>query len=962
MEGAKREIKSILQGELLDDKLSIGIYSTDASIYKIDPKFVLLPKDEEDVINILKIAYKYKISILPRGAGTSLAGQTVGNSIVLDFSKYMNRIIEFNEKEKWVRVEPGLVHGELNSFLKEYNLHFSPDEATINRANIGGIIGNNSSGSRSLVFGKAIDHILEAKIALANGEVIKLGKISKVKAIKKSKQNDSEGRIYKTLIDIVSKDKQEIIDRFPKVMRRVSGYCFDEFVGDDWNMAKIICGSEGTLATILEVKLNLTTLPKNRAISVLHFANRLEAISTVEDILKHKPSAIELLDDNLIQIAKSNASTKDISGFIQDNPGAILIVEFFGEGEQELRLKHQKLVTHLKEINRAYSFPFYLEQEPEFSNVWEVRKKGLGLLLSIKTEEKPIPFIEDMCIPIPKLPEYVDGVLDICNRLDTKVILYAHASVGVLHIRPILNLRNQDGIDKMKEISNFCLSKVIEYKGSWSGEHGDGLSRSYGIPLFFGKKIYQDFIDLKVAFDPEALMNPGKIVNFSSLTENLRYGTDYSEKEYKTVYHFRKEQGFSTQINMCNGVGLCHRISGGVMCPSYKATMDEKNSTRGRANALRLTISGEFGNGDLDNKELLEALDLCLSCKSCETECPSNVDMAKLKSEVLQYKYDKNGFGLREFFILVSDDFSAYFSGMFSGIVNGVAKLKIFRFILEKTAKIDRRRILPTYAKHSLVKWHKKNYHSANTEEIVIFADTYINYHEPQIGIAAIKFLDGLGYKVNVLNTGGSKRPLISNGFLRKAKKYSDKIITKMSNFIEKDMPIVVIEPGAYSALTKDIPDLIDDEYQGEMLKNSVISIERFIANHLEKQESPIAFKSKLKHHLIHAHCHQKALEGTSALKKIFDNVKGTYDILNAGCCGMAGAFGFEKEHYDLSKKVFDMEIKPQISQLPKDSIILATGFSCRHQLEDFSDYEIKHWIEVLDVCNTDKNNFSFFT
>ncbi len=944
-------LKDNIKGEVYDDNLTRGIYSTDASIYKINPELVVVPKDENDVLITIKTAFEHKLSMLPRGAGTSLAGQTVGESIVMDFSKYMNNILEFNEREKWVKVQPGLVHSELNKFLKPYGLIYAPDEATINRANVGGVVANNSSGSRSLVFGKAIDHILEVKVALSNAKIITLGEISKEEASQKAKISGEEGKIYKTLIEILADDEQEILDRFPKVMRRVTGYSLDEFVdGKPWNMAKLISGSEGTLATILELKLNLIDLPKKRAITVVHFKDRLEAISTVGKILEHKPSAIELLDDNVVNIALTNPATKQISGFIEGKPGAILIVEFFGENNNELLQKHNKLKKDLIESGRGYAYPYYQMDNPVFDNVWEVRKQGLGLLLSIKTEAKPIPFIEDLCIPIPHLPEYVNRILDYCHKLDTKVILYAHASVGVLHIRPILNLRLQEDIDKMRKISHFALDRVIEYKGSWSGEHGDGISRSYGIPKFYGEKIYNDFKKIKTAFDPEGLMNPGKIVDPYPMDTNLRYGQDYKEIPFSTLYHYRKEEGFSTLINMCNGVGVCHRVSGGVMCPSYKATMDEKHSTRGRANALRLTISGELGEGDLANDKLAEALDLCVSCKSCKTECPSNVDVAKLKSEVLQKKYDKKGYGIREFFIVYSDLMSKYFSGTLSGIVNAIIKTNIFRKTLEKVAKIDARRILPYYAKYSLVRWYNKEYKTNNEKEVVLFADIYTNYHEPEIGKAAIKFLDNLGFKVILVNTGGSKRPLISNGFLRKAKQYSKRIIEKLQPFMEKEIPVIVIEPGSYSALVDDIPDLMDDEFEAKMLKNSVISIERFVSDLITTGQVKNKFKSELKHHIIHGHCHQKAIEGMEPMENIFKFVEGTYEILDVGCCGMAGAFGFEKEHYDLSKKIYDIELDPVVSKLASGSTILATGFSCRHQLRDFSDKEIKHWIEVLGI------------
>jgi FAD/FMN-containing dehydrogenase/Fe-S oxidoreductase len=945
-------LRSVIKGEVYSDKLSLGIYSTDASIYKIYPRLVIIPKDEQDVLITVTTAHKHNISLLPRGAGTSLDGQTVGNSIVIDFSKYMNNIIEFNKEEKWIRVQPGLVHSELNDYLKPYGLFFAPDEATINRANIGGVVINNSSGARSLIWGKAIDHVLEAKIILATGEVLTLGPISREDASIKAQQHNSEGHIYKTFIDIIENDENEIKERFPKVMRRVSGYPLDEFIdGKPWNMAKILCGSEGSLATLVEVKLNLVDLPKKRSISVVHYDDRLEAIKSVVKILEHNPSAVEIMDENVISIAKTNPSTIHISDFIVREPKAILIVEFIDEDYETLFGRHQKLAEELKSNSSVYAIPFFRSDEKSFDNVWEVRKFGLGLLLSIKTEAKPIPFIEDSCIPVEHLHQYIKEIIEFCDELNVEVVLYAHASVGVIHIRPILNLRLQEDIYKMEKISHFTLEKTIEYKGSFSGEHGDGLSRSYGIPVYFGEKIYEDFRKLKYAFDPEGLMNPGKLIDAGYLTENLRYGSDYKETAVPTIYHYRKEEGFSTLVNMCNGVGVCHRVSGGVMCPTYKATMDESASTRGRANAIRLTISGELGEGDLTNKELLDVLDLCVSCKSCKTECPSNVDVAKLKSEITQKKYDKHGYGLREFFILYSDLLSRYISGPFAGIVNSIQKTKIFRKSLEKIAGIDSRRILPSYASKNLDKWYKNQFKpKASGREVVLFSDTYTNYHEPEIGKSVIQLLDDLNYKVTFINTGDSKRPLISNGFLRKAKKYGEKIADKLLPYLERKIPVLVIEPGSFSALYDDIPDLIDDEKKAQMLKENVKSIEVFLSNAIKSGEINKKFSSTLSHHMIHGHCHQKAIDSMEPLETLMKNTEGTFEIFDAGCCGMAGAFGYEKEHFDLSKKIYENELGAKISALPKDAIILATGFSCRHQIRDMSGRTVKHWAEVIGV------------
>jgi FAD/FMN-containing dehydrogenase/Fe-S oxidoreductase len=947
----QNELKERLEGEVYFDATTLGMYATDASAYQIFPKAVVVPRTEEDVVRIHKIAAKHRISLLPRGAGTSLAGQTVGDSIVLDFSKYLNRIIEFNEQEKWVRVEPGLIHSELNDYLKPYGLMYAPDPATSSRASIGGILANNSSGSRSIVFGKAIDHIREIRLLSADGEILTFRDIAPATVKDKCLQDDLEGRIYRTLSEVVDRDGVLIREKFPTVMRRVSGYSLDEFLGTGtWNLSKLICGSEGTLGTILEATLNLVDQPKFRGGSPIHYHNRLEAIAEVKNLLPFGPSAVELLDDRVISIAKSNPSTREMAQFIQGDPAALLIVEFFGDSEAGVREKFNRLNTYLMGEGFSYHAPFFMGNESTYKNIWEVRKKGLGLLFSMRGDEKPVTVIEDACVPVESLAAYVDDIVGKCNEFGIEVILYAHASVGVLHIRPLMNLRNEEDIRKFRELSEFSLQRVIEYKGSFSGEHGDGLSRSYGIPLFFGDQIYNDFKRIKSVFDPDYRMNPGKIVDAPAMDENLRYGSDFRDQAVKTLYHYRKELGFDKLIHMCNGIGLCHRVSGGVMCPSYKASLDEKDSTRGRANALRLTLSGQINRGDFTHEDLMDVLDLCISCKSCKTECPSNVDMAKLKSEVLQMHHDKKGISLRGWFIILSDDFSRWFSGPWAGWINGITRSRIFRIFLQWLARIDARRVLDPYARVSLKKWVRRRFvPKATGERVLLFADTYINYHQVEIGRAIVRILDSMDFQVELVDTGGSKRPLISNGFLRKARKQGTKIAERLRTELEKGTPVIVCEPSAYSALVEDIPDLIEDEQLGDRMREHIVSLEHFLAVFAGKQNREKVFNSNQKHHVIHGHCHQKAMEGTAFLSDIFDKTTGTYEIPDAGCCGMAGAFGFEKEHYDFSKQIFDTDLGMKLDDFPDDQLILASGFSCRHQIDELSVKKVKHWVEVLD-------------
>jgi FAD/FMN-containing dehydrogenase len=533
-----QSLQSEIDGDVLFDEYSMGIYSTDASVYQIRPLVVVAPKNDQDVYSAINNARAFGVKILPRGAGTSLAGQTVGESMVMDFSKYMNQILEINEKDSWVRVQPGLVLDVLNDQLKQLKLHFAPDPATSSRANIGGMVGNNSSGTKSILYGKTVDHVLEANIVLADGTKLNLSNLSREEINEKISKDDREGQIYLNFKSIIEENRKEVEKRFPKVMRRVGGYNLDEFVNtDEWNLSKLITGSEGTLATTLEVKLNLEPLPAHKSVCVVHFTNLLEAIRAVEPMLAFTPAAVEILDKTVIGLSKENLTTQRSCHFIDGDPEAILIVEFYGDSKEEVLERPTKMIEKLKKLKTGYAYPLFPEGT-DYNDVWTIRKKGLGLMLGIKGNKKPIPFIEDAGIPTPVLPEYIDRVLKICHKHDTKVAMYAHASVGVIHVRPILDLRQKIDIERFRKIADETFDLVIEYGGSWCGEHGDGLVRSEYNEKFFGKQIYNAFLEIKKLFDPDNLMNPGKIVNAPSITENLRYGAEYKDEKVLTQYRY----------------------------------------------------------------------------------------------------------------------------------------------------------------------------------------------------------------------------------------------------------------------------------------------------------------------------------------------------------------------------------------------------------------------------------------
>lgn len=944
------QLKENIKGDVLDDAYSLGMYATDASIYQIKPLVVVLPKDGSDVKIAVEVARNNQLRILPRGGGTSLAGQTVGDGLVLDFSKYMNKIIEINEQEKWARVQPGIVRDELNQVLAKYGLHFAPDPATSSRANIGGMIGNNSSGTKSILYGKTVDHVLEVKCLLADGTEMLLKELSLKEYEQKAQLQNREGQIYREFRDVILQHKEAIKQRFPKVMRRVGGYNLDEFVyTDHWNLAKLITGSEGTLAITLEATINLEPLPKFKSLAVVHFSDLQEAIKAVGPMLKYRPSAVEILDRTVLRLSKENLTTRMHCHFIKGDPAAVLIVEFYGDTYTDIMQRPQEMIEELKHLGIGFAYPLFSEGK-EYEDVWIIRKKGLGLMLGLKGDKKPIAFIEDACIPVESLPEYIDKVIKICEKYNTKAAMYAHASVGVIHVRPILDLRLEEDIENFKNIANETFKLVMEYGGSWSGEHGDGLVRSPFNERFFGKEIYNAFRKIKQLFDPGYLMNPGKITDAPPMDHHLRYGTKYKDKALKTEFKYRLENSFEDSVHMCTGVGECRKLLGGTMCPSFKATLDEEHSTRGRANALRLAMSGQLDHADLTSERLHQVMDLCLACKACKSECPSNVDMAKMKSDVTQMYYDAHGTTLRDRLIKNSSKAAYRFSGTLSTPVNFIQKTPLFKFALEKFVGFDKRRQLPQYTGEPFYKWFKKNannYYKSNNK-VVLFADTYLNFHEPEIGISALQLLNSCGYEVILANAGCCQRPKISHGFLREAKKEGAKTIESLRKYLDQGLKIVVCEPGCASALNDDLPDLIEDDILRYQLKKQVMMIDIFLAAEIDAGNLNKEFKSIGGDILIHGHCHQKALYGIESMKTLLNKTGCVVETIPSGCCGMAGSFGYEKEHYDISHKIGENILFPAIRAMDKEATLVANGFSCRHQIEHFTGIKPRHWVEII--------------
>ena len=947
----EQELRQNIKGDVSFDRLTCGLYATDASMYQITPLAVILPKDEADVKAAVKLAVKYNVNILPRGSATSLNGQCVNSGVVIDFTKYMNKILEINAEQRWVRVQSGVILDELNAALSKYGLLFGPDPATSNRATIGGMIGNNSSGMRSMVYGITRQHILETKILLADGTELNFKELSADEYTQRSKENNREGQIYNGFKKIIETNHEKISEKFPNVMRRVQGYNLDSFVGKDrWNLAELIVGSEGTLGIVIEARLNLESLPKAKVLCVVHFSELLEAIGTVETILKHNPSAIEIMDSDLIDMARESFDCLRPNGLIAGQPKGILIVEFFGESPEQAQQKAEILVSELQKEKIGYAWPIITDLA-EQAKIWAIRKNGLSLLLNLKGDRKPQAFIEDTCVPVKVLPEYIGQILKFCKSIDVPIVIYAHASVGTIHLRPRLNLKVQEDIDNMKTISDFVFRLVTKYGGSWSGEHGDGRSRSSKLKEFFGIEVYEALRRVKKLFDPDALMNPGIIIAPNPMEQDLRYGANYKTAELGTEYHYRDQGNFTEAVETCSGVGVCRQRLEGTMCPSFRATGDEKNSTRGRANALQLAITGQLGTDGMTSRQLFEVMDLCLACKSCKTECPSNVDLTRLKSEFLQKYHDAHGIGLRERMIACSPLMARIFSGCLAPVVNFFQKTKLFRKVLEIVAGFDSHRIPPEYAHRPLNKWFTKHTkpNGKLTKKVVLFDDTYMKYHQTNVGISAVQLLESCGYEVILANAGCCQRPKISHGFLRNAKIHGEKTLRNLDKFIQQGLKIVVCEPGCGSALTDDLPDLIDDEQLGNRIKENVMMIDEFLASEIKNGSLDCEFISPFDKILIHGHCHQKSLFGTTAMKEILGRVPAiSVSEIDSGCCGMAGSFGYEKEHYDMSMKIGEEILFPAVRNRLVGTAVVACGFSCRHQIADGTGVKALHWVETI--------------
>ena len=924
------------------------IYSTDASIYQIVPKAVAFPKTDDDLQIIMEYSLQNNIPITPRGGGTSLAGATVGDGIIIDFSMFMNKVLDYNPEENWVEVQPGIILDELNRYMAPENKIFGPDPSTSNRGNIGGAIGNNSCGAHSLLYGKTIDNVIELNAYTAGGNNLKLG--PRGASYFDQQLEGLEGNILNTLNSIRKNYIPEIISKYPSIQRRVSGYNLDELVNiDNFNTAQFVVGSEGTLVTFSKAKVKVHDKPKFVGLALIHFDDLISSMEATVSILEHNPSAIEHIGSMILRQAKNNLEYSRMMTFVEGDPESVLAVEMIADSQNELQDKLEKLKIQMDKQKYGYSTKLLLSNSDQ-QKVWNIRKAGLGLMMSAPGDYKAIPFVEDTAVDPKVLPEFVREFDQIVRDHDTEAGYYGHASVGCLHIRPLINLKDKSEVAKMKSISKEITDLVIKFGGSISGEHGDGLVRSYWNKKMFGEKIYKAFKELKYSFDPNKLMNPGKIVDAQEIDENLRINPEYKTKKIKTGFNFDKELGFASAIEMCNGQAACRKVTSGVMCPSYMVTRDEELSTRGRANALRGLMSGQLSENSWKDKELFKILDLCLECKACKSECPSNVDMAKLKYEYMYQFYKRNKLPIAQKIIGNINTLSKIGSRT-SAITNFISKSFIFKKILELFFGIDSRRDLPKFANQSLVSLSKKFDFKKSDKTVLLFPDTFNNYQSPEVGLAIYQILKKSGYNVIVPEqTGCCGRPMLSSGQIDKAKKNIKYNIDILYKYAKEDIDIIGVEPSCILGFKSDFLDLVDKEYikKAEIIKSKTFIIDEFLTEN--KIWEKFDFKEpKYNKILIQPHCHQQSLLGNKHMEELLKQFKfNNYEFLNNGCCGMAGSFGYFKDKYKISTDLAKRNLFPKINNFSDNSVLIASGISCREQVSNGTEMKPKHLAEII--------------
>ena len=971
------ELRERLTGEVRFDDMTRGLYSTDASVYQISPVGVVFPRSVADVQAAIEVAAARCVPILPRGSGTSLSGQTVAAALVLDFSRFMNRILEIDLTRRLVRIEPGVVLDQLNAALKPHGMQFGPDVATSSRANLGGMIGNNSAGSRSVQQGKVIDHVRELRVLLSDASELTCRPCDETSLARLRAQNDREGEIYRRFPEIVADNRREILARYPRILRRVSGYNLDAFVPEiygqspvasvvrqldrewtdrrEFNLARLFVGAEGTLGTVVEALLHIVPLPRERGVVCLQFSTIDAALEATPRILECQPSAVELLDRNIVELSRANLKYRKSLEFVEGTPDALLIVEF--SGDNPLQIQDGMLLLEQKLRGQA-GLEKYLPATTaaQRDQIWNCRKAGAPLLLSIPGARKPIAFVEDTAVTPQRLAEFTRRFRRILDRHGITGAYYGHASVGCLHIRPMIDSKSASDLAILKAVSDEVADLVQEFGGAMTGEHGDGLARSYHNLKLFGPRLFAAFGEVKRLFDPSGLMNPGKVTATPSPIENLRYGPEYPGAHVPSFQDFSREeriaeapgQGFLAAAEMCNGSGVCRKTLTGTMCPSFMATRDEEHSTRGRSNALRLALTGQLGEGALTSERMWDVMDLCLMCKGCKAECPSNVDVAKLKVEFLAHFYAqyRPKFGTVLLAHVARLNRIGSLTAPFS---NWLARVPGVRSLIEMLSGIDSRRSLPRFVRQNFRSWfsrHTPDAQAGSVGRVVLLDDCLTSYCEPEINQSAVELLERAGYSVELAGLECCGRPFISKGLVEKGKALARRNVERLAEFADAGIPVLGAEPSCLLTLVDEYPDLFPSEATRRVRDNAFL-VDAWLARNVQDAQTRLEFRSLEGPVRLHGHCQQKALVGTSGVKQVLGLVPGIeLEEIDSGCCGMAGSFGYD--HFELSQAIGERSLFQAVRNLPERGIVVAPGFSCRHQIADGTGYLAIHPIVLL--------------
>jgi len=957
-------------GEILADDAIRLMYATDASAYREIPLAVTYPKNNKDLKKLIRFAGENHTSLIPRTAGTSLAGQVVGNGIVVDISKHFGKILEINTEEHWVRVQPGVVLDELNMALKPKGLFFGPETSTSSRCMMAGMLGNNSCGAHALVYGSTRDHTIEVKTLLSDGSEAVFGPLTTKEFNQKCALQNLEGKIYRKIHDMLHDEdtRNEITRQFPHpaLKRRNTGYALDLIMQTDpfmhnevpFNFSRLLAGSEGTLALTTEIKLNLVPLPSpNRALVCVHLDTIAETLQANLVALKFKPYSIELMDRTILELTRENIEQRKNRFFVKGNPGAILIVELAEENMEEVNKKAKALETALRKEKLGYHFP--VVTGTQMDQVWDLRKAGLGILSNMPGDTKPVSVIEDTAVLPESLPQYIAEFQEkILHKFNIDCVYYAHISTGELHLRPVLNLKDPKDVDLFYKIGKETALLVKKYRGSLSGEHGDGRLRGEFIPLMVGEKVYALFKEIKHTWDPDNIFNPGKITDTPRMNSSLRYKPGQETPEIKTYFDFAKDLGIVRAAEKCNGTGLCRKseIIGGTMCPSYMVTRDEDKTTRARANILREFLSKPGQKNPFDHEEIYRALDLCLMCKGCKSECPSSVDMTKLKAEFLQHYYEAHGVPLRSRLIANIAKISKLGS-LVPGIYNFFQKNRFLSGLNAKIFGFAPQRQFPLLSRIPLDKWMRKNSRKWDNRQfsngkVYLFNDEFTRFNDTDVGIKAIMLLTKLGYQVVLPRSLESARTYLSKGLVKKAQAIANANIRMLKDKISEETPLVGIEPSAILTFRDEYLDLADKDLHkaAEKLAANSLMIDEFLEKEMKAGKiTKDRFTTASRHIKLHGHCHQKALASTKPTLFVLGFPENyTVEEIPSGCCGMAGAFGYEKEHYELSMKVGELVLFPAVRNSSKETIIAAPGTSCRHQIKDGTQRTALHPVEVL--------------